>query len=267
MPCAKHLTQEDDWQNLTRRFAVPDLDDTDEMAIEGTLAGPLRVLIVDASLDDQGFEYSTSKYIFNELVSRGVMVNPVVRPKHFRDISSAINSTEFTALIYVAHGNPAGLFRAGTVQMGDANDMAWQLFGESGVLLTDKLVVFVVCDSDSPDMRDSVLEGSALAYAAVASEGRLSRQEAEAFVPAFFDALNKVSHATIDPLEIVRITAEHGALANWKMRAAIGGKVVTPSRGIRAMLARLWQTCRPSSIRRWFLRRRGRRNLIKQRSD
>ena len=184
--------------------------------------GHLRVLLIDLTRNERGFEHSVSKDIFHLLADKKVGVatqGPLLLDSE-TELTQIFDNPDlrFNALLLVAHGGPDsvnGETNAVRIPSGKSN---W--FFVSGLLprLRDKLVCLAVCYGSCRDAVEAFIDGEMFALTLVAPKTKLSGTEARLFYPAFFDELNRSTVSSI-PLDVVQICVEsNNHLANHKMR-------------------------------------------------
>ena len=194
--------------------------------------GRLRVLFIDLTRNDHGFEHALSAEIFQKLASGGVDLatkSPLLL-KSNEEIADRLKdpNLQFNTLFLVAHGCPdPGDGTASEVIAPDGKSHWYYL---SGLLpnLRDKTVCLAVCYGSCVDAVEALTKGEMFALTLVAPKSGLSASEALAFYPTFLEELNRSFAPSIEyPNLVQRCVDNNNHLANRKMRvysAAKSGK-------------------------------------------
>jgi hypothetical protein len=190
--------------------------------IKSATPGKLRVLLIDLTRNAKGFEHALSIEISQKLKSSGVELaseGPLLLDSD-EELAARFTRSDltFSALFLMAHSSPDP--GDGTVSAVATPGGSSHWYHLAGLLpnLRDKLVCLAVCYGSCADAVQALTEGEQFALALVAPISELSKEEARAFYPAFFDELNR-SCATSIPPELVKICVKHNNhLAKDKIR-------------------------------------------------
>ena len=167
--------------------------------------GPIRVLIIDATGNTEGFEHDTSTAICANLTDRGVTVvdNSVKQADCLRDFLSSFKN-KFNTLLLFAHGCPPST-RPDEAQnfLINGAPFPWLKLKNTGIDLTNKHVFLCVCRSFNQDMVDALIRSELFASPVVAPEAILSAEDAKVFFPNVISGISQ--YATLRNTETVEL--------------------------------------------------------------
>jgi hypothetical protein len=186
------------------------------MIVRATVAGPLKILVLDATCNKKGFEHDLSRRVHAALQAGGIGVSgPPVFARGPGEIEDALQA-DFSLLLYVAHGGARRGKDSATVQAGEF-DTNWYYLQHLKLNLKDKMVCLCVCHGSNADSLETILRGEQLALIMVGPRALLDANEAEAFFPDFLKRLHEMSPGDIDPNVVRAVLDETNGLAGGKM--------------------------------------------------
>ncbi len=190
-----------------------------------SVRGPFKVLAIDLTNDQGGWEHRCSTQIVDALLARSVPVvdNAVQRIAELRPLAELFERvrSDYSVLILFGHGAKGDGSTAGGVDVGTL-EASWHLLEQVEMHAEDALVVLCVCEGLRglcPDAINTIVRGAHLALTIVAPKAGLSPQEAGAFVPAFIiDLFEQRPTGRIDFSVLEYVLADRGALSGNKMQ-------------------------------------------------
>jgi len=190
--------------------------------VKGTIDSAPIVRIIDASLDEKGFEYDTTDATYEKLTASGVQIEGSPHyPKTTGEFFDALNGPgEFNTLLLVAHGEvTAGDNNGEAVRVKTADLICpWLLLAQADAELQDKLVLLAVCGGLCDDTIWTFIRGNQLALFLVGSTEKVTGAEVEAFVPPFLAELKAVatSGGSFNPEQVRQALEKCNPAANNK---------------------------------------------------
>ncbi|MGK3981495.1 hypothetical protein WME99_00550 [Sorangium sp. So ce136] len=198
------------------------------------IEGPLKVRIIDASLNARGFERKLRQYLIASIRTRGVTLESVKSPQQPAEFFAALAQPgDFNCLLLIAHGQVeteahgclARLRRwwygRKVLKVRISGLLCpWLLLGEANADLTDKMVFLAVCGGHCPDSIWTWVTEKHLALVLVASARSVERKEVEAVFPPVLGDLNRL--ATFTPEDVDLAVKRHNAADAFVVTSAVG---------------------------------------------
>lgn len=200
----------------------------EEMEVGGVTLGPLKVLVVDQTRNEGGFEHNTSDYVLGRLKADNVLVatTSVVHSSDTTKLTHALENHDFNVLLMFAHGKagaPNGVAsgEAGGICFGRSDFQPWQTYGNYLENLTDKVVVMCICEGMNFDAVWTLFQQKSV-LTLVGSSSSITGRQAEDFLPEFFDSLNQSCTNQIPPETVESCVQDHNQLTGGIMSSRYG---------------------------------------------
>lgn len=189
------------------------------MIVVSQIQPPHSLLVVDASLNNRGFEYGLSDGIVSALQSKGMALthNAALKPQTLLEFIRVFQVyTAFSALLLVTHGS-AWRASTGAHLLICGEVYPWAFATALDLSIQDKLACLAICHGLNPGAGDSLIRGSNQALMLVGPDDILTVAEANAFFPPFLAALLR-QEGVAWPAEFVEESVnEQNHYANNKM--------------------------------------------------
>jgi hypothetical protein len=180
--------------------------------VRSSTPGCPRVLIVDLTRNERGFEHALSNRILAELKSGGIELaeDCLLRPQSDEEYAAILTKAglEFNVLLLLGHGGEDPGDGTASVVATPSARSNWYRLAELTSHLRDKLICLAVCLGYCTDVVYAFLKSDPFALAVVAPMSTLSSTEAGAFFPAFLKELNDSTTTSIHP-ELVQLCVEN----------------------------------------------------------
>ena len=190
------------------------------MLVNTSVAPPHSLLVVDATLDAKGFEYSMTDSVVALLLSKAVTLrtpNPL-KPRSLSAFLSVIPANAgFSSLLLVAHGTPWANDDVGAYVRICGELVPWAFLGSADLKTEDRLVTLAICHGLNASSGEALIRTQNQALMVVGPTNVLTRSEVTAFIPAFYASMFAQGHCSWCPGFVQDTLAEHNHKAAGKM--------------------------------------------------
>jgi len=165
--------------------AVPSED------VTGTVAGPLKVLVIDQTKDADKFEHDLANEVYHKLKTNGVELSrpAVVFVSEETELDIELSTDDYSAVLLFAHGSEGSRDGDAAVICFGKEPIPWEQYQIYIDALKDKMLVLCVCEGINIDSVAATINGLAPVRIVVGSKQPVSEKVARTFYPEFFQLL------------------------------------------------------------------------------